>query len=76
MSQELNIDFHSADKFIIHFDNRSSELLDFQIAFDEKEQKAIKWYFEVYATDYTTEVDDDEAQTVVNKLPVWGGAVI
>ena len=72
MSQELNIDFHSADKFFIHFDNRSSELLDFQIAFEDKEQKAIKWYFEVYATDYTTEVDDDEAQTVVDKLPVWG----
>ncbi len=72
MSQELNIDFHSADKFIIHFDNRSSELLYFKIAFDDKEQKAIKWYFEVYATDYTTEVDDDEAQSVVDKLPVWG----
>ena len=72
MSQELNIDFHSADKFVIHFDNRSSALLDFQIAFEDKEQKAIKWYFEVYATDYTTDVDDNEAQCVVDSLPVWG----
>jgi tetratricopeptide (TPR) repeat protein len=70
--KELNIDFHSANKFFIHFDNRSSEMLDFQIAFEDKEQKAIKWYFETYATDYTTEVDDDEAQSVVDKLPVWG----
>jgi len=63
---------HSADKFVIHFDNRSSALLDFQIAFEDKEQKAIKWYFEVYATDYTTDVDDNEAQCVVDSLPVWG----
>ncbi|MDM8558570.1 tetratricopeptide repeat protein [Candidatus Parabeggiatoa sp. HSG14] len=70
--KELNIDFHSANKFFIHFDSRSSELLDFQITFEDKEQKAIKWYFETYATDYTTEVDDDEAQSVVDKLPVWG----
>ena len=33
--KELNIDFHSADKFIIHFDGRLSELLDFEVYDDE-----------------------------------------
>jgi tetratricopeptide (TPR) repeat protein len=46
--------------------------LDFQIAFEDKEQKAIKWYFEVYTASYTTEVDDEQAQSVIDKLPVWG----
>ncbi len=72
MSQELNIDFHNADKFVIHFGSRSSALLNFHINFEDKEQKAIKWYFETYATNYTTDVDDNEAQSVVDSLPVWG----
>jgi len=71
-NQELNIDFRSVNTFVVHFGGSSSELLNFAIAFEDKEQKAIKWYFEVYATSYTTKVDDDQAQSVVDKLPVWG----
>ncbi len=76
MPQELNLEFPDANKVIIHFDGRSSELLEFQSPVTEEDQKDIRWYLEVYAYLYTTDVDDKRAAKIAARLSVLGESLL
>ncbi len=40
-----------------------------------EDQKDLKWYLEIYAAHYTTDVDDERAERIAEKLPNWGAAL-
>lgn len=69
---ELNLRFPEVNQVIIKFDDVETGTLDFASPISEEDQKDIQWYLEVYATRYTTEVDDERAKKIADKLPQWG----
>ena len=81
MSLELNLNFHvrkiDQDQVIqvtVKFDD-VNDIHDFVFPISEEDQKEIQWYLEVYAAQYTTDVDDKRAQGIADKLPQWGAAL-
>jgi len=69
---ELNLRFPEINQVIVKFDDVETDTLDFESPLSEEDQKEIRWYLEVYATRYTTEVDDERAKKIADKLPQWG----
>lgn len=72
MTVELNLRFPAIDKVIVKFDDVETDTLDFASPISEEDQKDIQWYLEVYATRYTTNVDDERAKKIADNLPQWG----
>ncbi len=72
MTVELNLRFPEINQVIVRFDENETDTLDFESPISEEDQKNIQWYLEVYATRYTTEVDDERAKKIADKLPKWG----
>ena len=72
MTVELNLRFPEINQVIVKFDDVETDTLDFESPLSEEDQKEIRWYLEVYATRYTTEVDDERAKKIADKLPQWG----
>jgi hypothetical protein len=69
---ELNLRFPQINQVIVKFDDVETDTLDFSSPISEEDQKDIQWYLEVYATRYTTEVDDERAKKIADQLPKWG----
>ncbi|MEK8016568.1 MAG: tetratricopeptide repeat protein [Candidatus Parabeggiatoa sp.] len=76
MPQELNLEFPSENQVIIHFNEQHSEPLNFQSPVTEEDQKDIRWYLEVYAYLYTTDVDDKRADKIAARLPLLGESLL
>ncbi len=76
MPKELNLGFPTKNQVIIHFDSHSSELLEFQSPVTEEDQKDIRWYLEVYAHLYTTNVDDKRGAKIAARLSVLGNSLL
>jgi hypothetical protein len=72
MTVELNLRFPEINQVIVRFDENETDTLDFESPISEEDQKKIQWYLEVYAAQYTTEVDDERAKKIADKLPKWG----
>ena len=72
MTVELNLRFPQINQVIVKFDDDETDTLDFESPLREEDQKDIRWYLEVYAVQYTTEVDDERANKIADKLPQWG----
>jgi hypothetical protein len=72
MPQELNLEFPNKNQVIIHFNDQHSNKLDFKSPITEEDQKDIRWYLEVYAYLYTTDVDDKRADKIATRLPILG----
>jgi hypothetical protein len=64
--------FPEINQVIVRFDENETDTLDFASPISEEDQKNIQWYLEVYAAQYTTEVDDDTSKKIADKLPKWG----
>ena len=47
----------------------------FKPPLDAKVQRDLQWYFEVYPVQYTTEIDDERASRVAERIPTWGTAL-
>ena len=75
MSDELIIHFDTPAQFKVRYDSDETELLPFHSPINDAEYQDIRWYLESYATDYTSEPDDDRAVRVAEKLPTWGEAL-
>jgi CHAT domain/NACHT domain len=75
MSDELIIHFDTPAQFKVRYDSDETELLPFHSPINDAEYQDIRWYLEKYATDYTSEPDDDRAVRVAEKLPKWGEAL-
>jgi hypothetical protein len=69
---ELNLLFSESDRVIARFDDLQTDTLDFVSPITEEDGKDIRWYLEVYAAQYTTDVDDARARRIEEKLPQWG----
>jgi len=69
---ELNLRFPQINQVIVKFDDDETDTLDFASPLSEEDQKEIRWYLEVYATRYTTEVDDERAKKIADQFPKWG----
>jgi len=76
MPQELNLEFPTENQVIIHFNDQHSDKLDFQSPVLPEDQKDIRWYLEVYAYLYTTDVDDKRADKIAERLPILGESLL
>lgn len=69
---ELNINFPENNQVIVELEQQKTKTLDFISPLNAEDQKDIQWYLEVYGVSYTTEVDDQRAARIGEKLKEWG----
>ncbi len=79
MHLELNIHFPDSQHIIVSLntDNgrEETDLLDFSSPFSETDFKKIRWYLENYATEYSTDIDFNSANSIAKKLPLVGNVL-
>lgn len=75
MAQTLNLIFPDPAHFIIHLDGEFTQQLGFLNPLTRTDLEKVRWYLETYATSYTTDLDDQQAQLIEQQLPVWGQAL-
>lgn len=79
MSLELNLRFPDPGQVIVRLDedgeHDESAALPFRGLLAEPEQEELRWYLEVYAAYYTTDLDDERAQRIAERLRDWGIAL-
>ncbi|MEA5489404.1 MULTISPECIES: CHAT domain-containing protein [Pseudanabaena] len=72
---ELNVRFTSSDRFVIKFDDRETDALEFVAPVNDSDRAEIRWYLESYAAHYMMDVDDRRAERIEAQLPEWGKAL-
>jgi tetratricopeptide (TPR) repeat protein len=72
---ELNVRFTSSDRFVIKFDDRETDALEFVAPVNDSDRAEIRWYLESYAAHYMMDVDDRRAERIEAQLPEWGEAL-
>jgi len=72
---ELNVRFTSSDRFVIKFDDRETEALEFVSPVNDGDRAEMRWYLESYAAHYMMDVDDRRAERIEAQLPKWGEAL-
>lgn len=75
MSLELNLRFPDSNCVIVKLEDDESSRLDFRAPLTAADHGDIRWYLEVYSAQYTTEVDDERAERIEQKLETWGDAL-
>ncbi|MBD2415815.1 hypothetical protein FACHB389_27385 [Nostoc calcicola FACHB-389] len=69
---ELNLRFPENHQVIVTFDGQDTERLDFASPLSAADREEIRWYLEIYAAHYTTDVDDKRAEEIAKKFRQWG----
>ena len=69
---ELNVRFTSSDRFVIKFDDRETDALEFVAPVNDGDRAEMRWYLESYAAHYMMDVDDRRAERIEAQLPKWG----
>ncbi len=72
---ELNVRFTSSDRFVIKFDDRETDALEFIAPVNDSDRAEIRDYLEKYTSLYMMDVDDRSAERTEAKLPLWGAAL-
>ena len=72
---ELNVRFTSCDRFVVKFDERETDALEFVAPVDDGDRAEIRDYLEKYTSLYMMDVDDRSAERTEAKLPLWGAAL-
>jgi len=72
---ELSIIFPSYSQVIVKLGNQETEGFPFESPVTPKDLELLRWYIEVYATQYTSEPDDEEARRIEAKLITLGNAL-
>ena len=72
---ELNVRFTSSDRFVIKFDDRETDALEFVAPVNDGDRAEIRDYLEKYTSLYMMDVDDRSAERTEAKLPLWGAAL-
>jgi tetratricopeptide (TPR) repeat protein len=75
MSLELNLVFPDPQHVIIQSRTGSTQPSDFVNPLTADDLKDIRWYLEVYSSQYMTDVDDDRARDIEDSLSRWGSAL-
>ena len=71
---ELNVRFTSSDHFVVKFDERETDTLEFVAPVNDSNRAEIRDYLEKYPSLYMMDVDDRSAERTEAKLPLWGAA--
>ena len=73
---ELNLNFSEPEHVIVSLitdkGSETTDLLDFTSPISEKGYQHLRWYLEQYATEYSTDIDFETADRIVNQLPKLG----
>ena len=72
MSLELNLRFPDPTQVIVKFDEAESDRLTFVSPLTARDLDDLRWYLEVYAAQYTADVDDDRAHRIATNFKRWG----
>lgn len=75
MSTELSLIFPNSKQIFLQSHDKRTQLCVFENPLTRNNLKDIRWYLEVYACKYTTEVDDNRARFIEEKLIEWGNAL-
>ncbi|MFN6569639.1 CHAT domain-containing protein, partial [Dendronalium sp. ChiSLP03b] len=72
LNMELNLRFPEINQVIVRLDDLETDRLNFTSPLAAEDLEDIRWYFEVYATNYTTDVDDERAKRIEDNFQRWG----
>lgn len=75
MAKELSLRFPHHEQYIVKYNGTETDSLIFVSPLTDEDYIDICWYLETYATHYMTEVDDNRARVIANKLSQWGEAL-
>lgn len=70
MSLELSLNFPNPNQAIVSFNRGITDPFPFKSPLLPEDLQEIRWYLEVYAAQYTTEIDDRRADRIAQQLPV------
>jgi tetratricopeptide (TPR) repeat protein len=69
---ELNIRFSNPQQFVIKFEESETAALNFTQPFENKDFSDLAWYLETYASSYITDVDEQQAKKIEQRLKELG----
>lgn len=75
MNPRLNLTFPDPAHVIVRLGSSFTQPLDFANPLTQTDLEQIRWYLETYAASYTTDVDDQQAQSIEQRFPAWGQAL-
>ncbi|MCP4699661.1 MAG: tetratricopeptide repeat protein [Gammaproteobacteria bacterium] len=75
MSLELNLRFPEPQQLIVRCEDEETCTLAFENPLNDSDKDDIRWYLEVYGTQYTSAPDDARAVVIAGKLQGWGEAL-
>ncbi|MEJ2661673.1 MAG: CHAT domain-containing protein, partial [Desulfobacteraceae bacterium] len=73
--KELILSFPNVDRVAVRLDGDSTRPLAFKAPLTAEDLSDIRWYLEVYGTQYTTDMDDARARRIAGQLAPWGAAL-
>ena len=79
MACELGLRFDDPGHVVVTLNEagrlQPAKAQEFVAPLDAEGQRDLQWYFEVYPVQYTTEIDDDRARRIAERIPGWGSAL-
>ncbi len=76
MTSELLLNFSDVNQFSIGLTGGlMSGLMPFSVPLTDENFQDIRWYLEIYGTQYMADVDDDRAGRIQEQLETWGAAL-
>jgi tetratricopeptide (TPR) repeat protein len=79
MACELGLRFDDPAHVVVTLNDagrlQTAKAQEFVAPLDADAQRDLQWYFEVYPVQYTTEIDDERASQIAERIPAWGAAL-
>ena len=79
MACELGLRFDDATHVVVTLNEagrlQTAKARELVAPLDAEAQRDLQWYFEVYPVQYTTEIDDERASRIAERIPAWGAAL-
>jgi tetratricopeptide (TPR) repeat protein len=75
MTAELILSFPNENQVAVAYAEDRTAAMDFAAPLTDADRDDIRWYLEVYGTQYTIDLDDDRAGRIVGKFKAWGEAL-
>jgi hypothetical protein len=79
MACELGLRFDDPTHVVLTLNEagrlQTAKAQEFVAPLDAEAQRDLQWFFEVYPVQYTTEIDDDRARSIAERIPGWGAAL-
>lgn len=75
MTAELILTFPNEGQVMVEYAGDRTTPVDFAAPLTDADRDDIRWYLEVYGTQYTIDLDDDRAGRIAGKFKAWGEAL-